>query len=451
LAAPPLRLLLVEDEPLEARLLKANLDRRGRVKVEVVSSAEEGLKRLEHERWDAILTDLALPGLDGIELVRRIREVDPTLPVILVTAYATLEKAVAGIRAGATEFLPKPVNVEALMALVERAVAERPLREELSALMGKRAGTAIEDAIVGAHPRLDEVRRFAHRIARVPTARVLITGESGTGKSILARAIHDLSGAGGRFVEVNCAALPADLLESELFGHEKGAFTDAKHLKRGLIELADQGTLFLNEIAAMPIELQAKLLLFLENQEIRRVGGTQWIGVAARIVAATNEDLQERVRERRFRPDLFYRLDVAAVEMPPLREMPSVIPELAARFVRDLCEQFRRPLPNLTERSFAALVSYPWPGNARELRNAVERALIFHDHGPLEVAAPSGSQSTPTRPGVMIGFDLTLEEVEQRYLAATLEASPGRLLEEIAQGLGVSRKTLWEKRRRHGL
>jgi DNA-binding NtrC family response regulator len=351
--------------------------------------------------------------------------------------------------------LQKPVNVDALLTLVRRAVSERSVREELSARSERRAAATAGVYVLGDHRALDEVRRFAERIARVPMARVLITGESGTGKSMLARAIHELSGDTGQFVEVNCAALPAPLLETELFGHERGAFTDAKALKRGLIETADRGTIFLDEIGAMSLELQAKLLLFLEAREIRRVGGVHPIPVRARVIAATNEDLRERVRDRLFRHDLLYRLDVASTMMPPLRAMPSVIPQLAERFMRDLCKEFHRPVPVTTFDSFSRLADYRWPGNARELRNAVERALIFHEEGePFEVSPPAQHREQPvatvTSEEVTFEQGLTLEEVERRYITAALSEARTEL-GELARRLGISRKTLWDKRRRYRL
>jgi DNA-binding NtrC family response regulator len=445
-----IRLLIVDDDLLQARLIKSNLERPGRIRVEVAGTAHEALERLGREPLDAILTDLAMPGMDGIEMVRRVRETDPSLPVIVMTAHATMERAVDAMRSGATEFLQKPINVSALLTLVERAVADRPLREEVSALQKRRAESSAGNLVFGEHPKLDAVRQFAAHVARAPDSRVLITGESGTGKSLLARMIHDLSGVSGRFVEVNCAALPPQLLESELFGHEKGAFTDAKTLKRGLIELADKGTLLLDEIGTLPLDLQAKLLLFLENREIRRVGGTHPIAVRTRVVAATNEDLRQRVRERAFRQDLLYRLDVAAIEMPPLREVPDVIPDLARRFAAALAAEMYRPPPELSRASLEALKHYAWPGNARELRNAVERAMIFHSDGPLLVEAPRVSEPLDPRAGVVLEYGLTLEEVERRYLEAMLAINVGEL-GELAKRLGISRKTLWEKRKRYGL
>ena len=447
-----LNVLLVEDDVLEARLLKANLEHGGRARIRTAGSGEEALERLGRTPCDAVVTDLVMPGMDGIELVRRIREFDASLPVVLVTAHGTVERAVEGIRAGASDFLTKPVNIGALLALVERAVSERPLREEVSARRAEREEGRALDRIAGDHPRLEKVREFAAQLARTPNARILITGESGTGKSLLARVIHDLSAAPGRFVEVNCAALPPTLLESELFGHEKGAFTDAKELKRGLIELAHNGTLLLDEIGSLTSELQGKLLLFLENQEIRRVGGVQPIPISTRVIAATNEDLRRRVREKSFRLDLFYRLDVASIELPPLRAIPGVIPTLVERFVAEVAEQMRRAVPVVDAASFAELEAYPWPGNGRELRNAVERSLIFHREGPLGIRPPeAGEVAIDQAATIALEEGMTLEEVERRYIAAALERHGNQDLERIAAELGIARKTLWEKRRRYGL
>ncbi len=449
-----LELLVVEDDVLEGRLLEANLGRRGGVRVHVAGSVGAALAWLEAVPVDAVLTDLMLPDGDGIELVRHIRAGDPGMPVVVLTAHGSLERAVEGIRAGATDFLAKPANIDAVLALIERAVRERPLREEVSRLMVRRAGASAERYLVGDHARLDDARRFATRVATIPNARVLITGESGTGKSLLARAIHDLSGARGRFIEVNCSALPANLLESELFGHEKGAFTGATERKRGLIEMASHGTLLLDEIGAMPLDLQAKLLLFLESQQIRRVGATTQMTVEARVVAATNEDLQARVRDGGFRLDLLYRLDVASYRMPALREMGPVIPELAAHFVAELSRGFgRAPVP-IAQASVDAIRRHDWPGNARELRNVLERALIFHDGGPLDVDVPSPHGRTEQDgdgAGIALAPGLPLEQVERRYIEATLAANPNIDLDTIARQLGISRKTLWEKRKRWAL
>jgi len=365
-----------------------------------------------------------------------------------VTAEATIERAVEGIRAGATDFISKPLNVDAVLALAERAAGERGLRAETETLRTRR-GVPADEVLAGSHPRMDEVRAFAASVAAVPEARVLVTGPSGTGKSRLARLIHDLAGAPGQFVAINCAALPAQLLESELFGHEKGAFTDARTLRRGLIEVAERGTLLLDEVGALPLELQAKLLLFLESRTIRRVGGSAEIPVRTRIIAASNEDLRARVRDRTFRSDLLYRLDVASIHMPAVAEMPEVIPELVARFAAELAGELIRPVPEIDAMALAQLRRYPWPGNARELRNAVERAMIFHRGGALRVLPPAEPMEEAPRAGVTMEPGLSLEEVERRYMAAAL--APGGELAQVAAGLGISRKSLWEKRRRYGL
>ena len=434
-----LRVLLVDDDPLERRLLKANIGRDARVCVQVAADGEEALAQLSQSRWDAVLTDVSMPGMSGIELVRHIRQRDANLPVVMFTGSAAVDGAVAGMRAGANDYLIKPINAEMVVALLQTMV-----RAPDRAAPGARPSR-----IVGSDPRLEAVRTFAGRIARVPYARVLITGQSGTGKSLLAREIHDLSDAAGDFVAVNCAALPGNLLESELFGYEKGAFTDARSAKKGLIETARDGTLFLDEIGALPLELQAKLLLFLENHEVRRLGGVRSEPVRTRVVAATNEDLHERVRDRTFRADLLYRLDVASVTMPALAEMPAVIPELLRCMVGELSEELGRPEPRVSDEACAALADYSWPGNVRELRNAVERALVFHDGGELTVPLPTNTAPAPA--SFTMPFGITLEELERRYIEAMIAAEPQLDYVQLAPLLGISRKTLWEKRRRYQL
>jgi DNA-binding NtrC family response regulator len=445
-----MHILLVDDDEIERRILVQSITAQADVRIDAVASGPAALDRLTTRPYDAVITDVIMEPMDGIELVRRIRRNYPVLPVVVLTASASVERAVDAMRAGATDFMPKPVNAKALLALLQHDVREVPLREELERLRARRSGGRASDFLVGTHPLLDSARHFAERVARVPEARVLITGESGTGKSFLARAIHSLSGSSGRFVEVSCATLPPNLIESELFGHEKGAFTDARSMKRGLVELANHGTLFLDEIGALPLDMQTKLLVFLESRQIRRVGGTEAIPIATRVVAATNENLRGAVKGGQFRADLLYRLDVASLRMPSLREMPDVIVELADRFSAEVAEQFKRPRATLTPVSIQKLKRYPWPGNARELRNSIERALIFHDSGPLDVEPPPEQDNFVPTDAVVLPRGLTLDEVEQRYIRAAMEDYDGDL-GAVAARLGISRKTLWDKRRRYGL
>ncbi|MGH7501991.1 MAG: sigma-54-dependent transcriptional regulator [Longimicrobiales bacterium] len=439
--------LVVETNRPEAHLLRVDLERRG-ARVRMVETVPHALAYVEEDPGDAVVIGVVEPGRAAVELVRRLRETDRSLCVLALVDESTRDQAVPLFREGATDVLDRPVSADAILARIARAfVGDGRTGDRAVHRSARRRGDGL---VVGDHPRLEQVRRFAARVATVPNARVLITGESGTGKSLLARAIHELSNATGEFVEVNCAALPAHLLESELFGHEKGAFTDARQTKRGLLETAHRGTLLLDEIGALPLELQAKLLLFIERQTFRRVGGTAPIRAEARVIAATNDDLKARIRAREFRMDLLYRLDVTSVEMPALRAMPSIIPELARHFTAELCASMRRDPPPIGDETLARLGMHPWPGNGRELRNTIERALIFHDDGALEFNAPPVDLA-PGSPGTAVPLDLTLDEVERRYIALMIETNPGVELNEIARRLGISRKTLWKKRRRHGL
>ncbi|HEX8242465.1 MAG TPA: sigma 54-interacting transcriptional regulator, partial [Longimicrobium sp.] len=333
--ADSVTILIASDDVVMVHALKLDLHCPGRMHVEVADSSARARERIARGPVDVVVADLQMAGVDGPGLARRIREGYPALPVILLAPEAALDRAVEGMRAGAADFVQKPVNPTALLARIERAVNERATREEIRAVRERTPPPVASAYLFGQHPRLDAVREFAARMAETRHARVLLTGETGTGKSLLARAVHEISGAPGRFVPVNCAALPAHLLETELFGYEMGAFTDARALKRGLAEAAEKGTLFLDQVDALPPELQTRLLEFLETREVRRVGGVHPVPVHTRIVAATRADLHELARRGSFRADLLCKLAAATLAMPPLREMPGVAGTLARRFAAE--------------------------------------------------------------------------------------------------------------------
>jgi len=446
------RILIIDDDPDQLALLTHHVEAGRQFRTMTADGGAEGLERVAEEPPDLVLCDLMMPEMDGIAFTARLRESRPTLPVIIVTAKGSEEEAERAFEAGATDFVRKPVVPSVLRARIQRALEEVPRRELLQEAEKARFDP---DAILGEHALIEEVRRFVQEVASVRRAPVLLLGESGTGKNLVARAIHAAGeGPNRRFVEINCAAVPESLLEAELFGHEKGAFTDARETKRGLAEVADQGTLFLDEIGSMPPSLQAKLLTFLESRSFRRLGGTEEIEVDLRVIAATNANLEEMVEEEAFREDLYFRLNVASHTLPPLRRIRSDIPLLARHFVRKAAEFFRKPVPELDPASLERLMAYEWPGNVRELRNLIERAMIFRQGEVLEIPLPSPdpaavSEAPPGEGGLVLPLGLTLEEVEKRYIEATMERADR--VSDAAEQLGVSRKVLWARRRDYGL
>jgi DNA-binding NtrC family response regulator len=452
-------ILLVDDDPGQLALVTAVLERGRRFRTVASTSPLEGLDLARTEAPDFAVIDVDMPEMDGIELTGVLREEFPSMPVIVLTGRDDNATADAAYAAGATDFAVKPLDPNLLLARIEHALKKAPERE-----LGRKANRSRTTAeVLGSHPRVQEVRVFITNVASVPGIAVLLLGESGTGKNLAARAIHGATDDDeARFVEVNCAALPANLLEAELFGYEKGAFTDARQAKQGLVEVASGGTLFLDEIGTLSLELQAKLLTFLESRTFRRVGGTTDRSVELRVVAATNANLQEEIAAGRFREDLYYRLNVARFTLPALREIRSDVPALARHFVARAADYFRKPVPVVDEESLGRLMEYDWPGNARELRNVVERALIF-SKGPIlrldvptaispSTASGSTSDSGPATPGagLSLPLGLTLEEVERRYIEATLAAHDGQVAQAAAE-LGVTRKVLWTRRKRLGI
>jgi len=452
------KVYILDDDLVHAKLVAANLGP-GRLRTQVFDRPDALLARHVEEPADAVITDLVMPDLDGVEVTRRLRAADRHLPIFVLTGHADVATAIEALKAGATEYLTKPVNIDELTTLLTRALAERPLLEEGASLEQARGELFSLRAILGGHPKVEGVRAFVRKMAAIPRPTVLLLGESGTGKNLVARAIHYSSPhSGGRFVEINCSALPSGLLEAELFGYKKGAFTDAREAKRGLIEVADGGTLFLDEIAELGPELQAKLLNVLESRRFRRLGSTEELEVALRLVTATNRDLEQLVQAGRFRSDLFYRVSVATTTLPPLREIKSDIPLLADHFRQLFNQEFKKKVAAIESAALEALQASDWPGNVRELRNVIERAMIFTDGPSLkESDLPPLGPLQPRNAGAggvgktfQVAKGLTLADAERQYIRLTLEEAGGDI-QRAAEILGISRKNLWEKRKKYGL
>jgi DNA-binding NtrC family response regulator len=442
---------IIDDDPDQVALVTAQLERTRRFATKSFSRADVALDALAQEPPDAIVCDLVMPGMDGIVFTQRVRELHKTLPIIIATARGTEGDAERALEAGATDFVAKPIEPRSLVTRLTRSMEEVPAKEFLASAVRAKFD---RHGIIGTHPLIQQVRDFVDNVASVPHVSALLLGESGTGKNMVARAIHAASQAASyRFVEINCAALPGNLLEAELFGFEKGAFTDAKQMKKGLVEVADGGTLFLDEIGSMPLDLQAKLLTFLEGRAFRRIGSTREMTVNLRVIAATNVELAQEVARGHFREDLYYRLNVASQVLPPLRAIRSDIPEIARHFVKRAAEYFAKPLPTMDAASLEKLQRHDWPGNARELRNVVERSMIFSRGPTVQIGELAGPVSAaPPLPGnvVAVPRGLTLDDVERMYIESTLKELGGNI-NAAARQLGISRKVLWQRRKRHGL
>lgn len=446
-------ILLIDDDSMQVHMVTATLERARDCRTLSTTSPLEGIEIAREEAPDLVICDVDMPEMDGIEVTRILRDEFPSMPIIILTGLDDTSTADAAYAAGATDFAVKPLEPRLLLARIDHALREAPTLEA-----AREAARKSKGAILGSHPKVDELRVFVANVSAAPGVAALLLGESGTGKNLAARAIHSASDdRDARFVEVNCAALPANLLEAELFGYEKGAFTDARQAKQGLVEVAEGGTLFLDEIGTLSLELQAKMLTFLESRRFRRVGGTGDRTVELRVVAATNANLASEIAAGHFREDLFYRLNVAHFTLPPLREIRSDIPELTRHFVEKAAEYFRKPVPRIDPGSLEHLSAYDWPGNVRELRNVVERALIFSKGPTLRLDVPElkglptrTAPSAPTEGGLHMPLGLTLEEVERRYIEATMAAAEGQVA-KAAEELGVTRKVLWNRRKKLGL
>src|SRR3989454_1118938 len=424
------------------------------------ASGSEALERMHEQVVDVVLLDLRLTNEDGMEVLKRLRDEDPALPVIMLTGHGSVEHAVQATKLGAYDFMLKPPDLDHLGVVVTRAIEHSRLQREVQHL---RAGTLGEVSLIGESQALRRVLQRLDKAGRSVSVTVLIQGETGSGKELMARYLHTHSArAGGPFIELNCSAIPEQLLESELYGHERGAFTDAKRFRKGLFELADGGTLFLDEIGEMAPGLQSKLLRVLETRTFRRVGGSTDITVDVRVVAATHIDLKRAVAEGRFREDLFFRLNVVPIDLPALRERPEDIEALAEHFVARFCRELGRAPARLDPSALESLRAYPWPGNVRELRNVMERVVLLEaedvilpEHLPAEVIHPavrSAVLSVATAPAETFpaGVVRPLTDIEKLAIEHALEVCGGNKT-RAAQALGISRQTLRTKLKEYAL
>jgi two-component system response regulator HydG len=423
--------------------------RRREFEVTWVTDPHAAIALFEREDFGLAITDVNMAGMSGVELCKQLVGRREDMPVIVITAYANMETAIAAIRAGAYDFVTKPFDMDELALTIERALRHRALREEVKRLRKEVDSTQRFEELLGSSPPMMKMRELVTRVADTETT-VLITGESGTGKELVAKALHTKSGRrDGPFVAINCAAMPENLLESELFGHVKGAFTDARTARPGLFIKASKGTLFLDEIGDMPAGMQAKLLRALQERTVRPVGGDQEQPFDTRILAATNRDLETEVEEKRFREDLFYRINVVRTHVPPLRARGSDILLLAQHFLERYATQSRRAVLGMTSVAADKLLTYPWPGNVRELQNCIERAVALAQFDQIGVDdLPEKIRDYKT---VRINIEsndpaelLPMEEVERRYILKVLEAVGGNKT-LAAQVLGFDRRTLYRK------
>ncbi len=444
------RILIVEDDDLLRQVTAERLEREGYA-VTTASTVAAGRAELEDHLPDLALLDIKLPDGEGTELLRALTQDGDTV-CVMMSAHGTVQSAVDALRAGAVDFLEKPFSFDRLGATLRGALERTRLQREVRVL---REQAGLGDDVVGASPAMREVFELVRRVAPAGSTTVLLEGETGTGKGMLAKAIHRASQrSDAPFVNVTCSALAETIMESELFGHEKGAFTDARTMKRGLVELADGGTLFLDEIGELSLGLQGKLLRFIEEKTFRRVGGTKDLKVDARLVAATNRDLEDEVEADRFREDLYYRLRVFPIRLPPLRERPSDIPALVKTFVGEYCTQFGKRITEVQPEAMELLVAYRWPGNVRELRNLIERTILLADGPVLEpemLPAHVRGRATVVDPVLELGPEgVDFEELEQSLLRAALRRAEGNRT-EAGRLLGMSRHQVRNRLNKYGM
>jgi DNA-binding NtrC family response regulator len=458
------RILIVDDEVRMHRIFEVNLT----PKYEVISCADgqKALGLLRGQEIALILTDLKMPGINGMELLKEVRKERPDLPIIIMTAYGTITSAVQAMKEGAADYVLKPIKMDEVEIMIEKTLAISRLRDENRELRQELKTICGASSIVGNHPSIQKVIQLIYQVAGTK-ATVLIHGESGTGKELVARAIHFQSDRSSKpFVVINCAAIPSNLLESEQFGYEKGAFTGAVKTKRGRLELADKGTLFLDEIGEMPKELQVKILRILEEQKFQRVGGTADIEVDNRIIAATNKELKQAVEAGNFREDLFYRLNVFNISIPPLRERKEDIPILADHFLRKHREALKKEVLQISEDALHYLLDYSWPGNVRELENAIVRALVLcssHSVEPLDLPEELRPKKKFGEEGVQVPTDReelkkikkqaqqkVKEEIEKKFIEEAMKQEKGNILRSAAR-VGMDRRQFQNLIKKYGI
>ncbi len=441
------KILIIDDEKSILDLLSFVFKKEG-YSVETSLSAKMALELIDKEEFDLILTDIKLPQMSGMKILKYVKEKYPAMPVVMITAYGTIKQAIEALKMGAMDYIVKPFNMEELKIIVAQGLENRRIHQENVLLKKDLEEKYGMNNMVGKSKKMLEIYNLIEKIA-VTDSTVLISGESGTGKEIAARAIHFHSRRRERpFVSINCGALPENLLESELFGHVKGSFTGAIVNKKGMFETAEKGTLFLDEVGEMSPWTQVKLLRTLQDKRIRRVGGTEEIPVDARIIGATNQDLKKRIEEGKFREDLFYRLNVISLELPPLRERKEDIPLLVSHFLSKYCDKMGRNLKRMAPRVMKVFESYSWPGNVRELENAIERIIAIEEREtitesslPEELISPQREQDRSYE--VKPGFDLntTLDDISRNFVQQALQRTSGNL-KETATLLGINYRSL---------
>ncbi|MBL7005454.1 MAG: sigma-54-dependent Fis family transcriptional regulator [Spirochaetia bacterium] len=440
-------ILIVDDE----KNIRSGLGKSLAMEGYTVKLAENGLQAWEYvnnQHIDLVVSDLRMPKMSGEELLLKISSAYPTLPVIILTGHGTIESAVNAMRDGAFDFVTKPINLDRLSLLVKRAISSRKLQIENSKLLNELEKLKKKqkfDGIIGKSQKMQRVMEIVEQVAQTK-ASVLITGESGVGKELVADALHELSNRSkGPYVKVHCAALSESLLESELFGHEKGSFTGAVSQKKGRFELADTGTIFLDEIGEINAQVQIKILRVLQEKQFERVGGEKTLNIDTRIVSATNRDLHEEIKLGNFREDLYYRLNVVKIEVPPLRDRKDDIPLLSAAFLKEFNEENGKKIEGFSSKARSALYNYSWPGNIRELRNCIESSVVLSKSNVIELDdLPLSITSATTDDQINIPLGSTMESAEKEFILATLNFCNGNK-SKAAEVLGIGRKTLHRK------